>query len=397
MEEGTHFQHTARDALSWLRSRRPDETSFRSPLHTTRLAAILGSMLGISFSICFVTGLISHVHQHPLGWFDLPARPAGLYRVTQSVHVATGIASIPLVLAKLWTVYPLLWTRPVVRGVAHALERISLVPLVGGALFLLFTGVANIAYWYTPMGFSFTSGHFWAAWITVGALIVHVGAKASTTRVALSRAAPDIAEPTREGLRRRSFLATIGATAAVLTIATIGQTVRPLRRLSVLAPRLPDRGPQGHPINESFVESKIDRAVVSEETYALTVEGNVARGLRLSLADLRSMPQHSATLPIQCVEGWSYSARWTGVRVRDLLARAGSAPGAEVRIESLQQESSYRTSPLAHGQAHDVDTLLALQLDGEPLALDHGFPLRLIAPNRPGVQQTKWVTKVVVL
>jgi DMSO/TMAO reductase YedYZ molybdopterin-dependent catalytic subunit len=47
-------------------------------------------------------------------------------------------------------------------------------------------------------------------------------------------------------------------------------------------------------------------------------------------------------------------------------------------------------------QAHDRDTLLALELDGEPLALDHGFPLRLIAPNRPGVQQTKWINKVVV-
>lgn len=48
-------------------------------------------------------------------------------------------------------------------------------------------------------------------------------------------------------------------------------------------------------------------------------------------------------------------------------------------------------------QARDRDTLLALELDGEPLAFDHGFPLRLIAPHWPGVQQTKWVNKVVVV
>jgi len=49
-----------------------------------------------------------------------------------------------------------------------------------------------------------------------------------------------------------------------------------------------------------------------------------------------------------------------------------------------------------HRQAHDPDTLLALHVNGEELALDHGYPLRLIGPNRPGVMQTKWVTKLIV-
>jgi DMSO/TMAO reductase YedYZ molybdopterin-dependent catalytic subunit len=48
-------------------------------------------------------------------------------------------------------------------------------------------------------------------------------------------------------------------------------------------------------------------------------------------------------------------------------------------------------------QLADPDTLLALELNGEPLDLDHGFPVRLIGPNRPGVQQTKWVGRVVVV
>jgi len=89
--------------------------------------------------------------------------------------------------------------------------------------------------------------------------------------------------------------------------------------------------------------------------------------------------------------------RWRGVRLRDLLDQAGADPDAELRVESLQEGGAYRTSPVNSSQARDRDTVLALALDGEPLALEHGFPVRLIAPNRPGVQQTKWVNKVVVL
>ncbi|MGH9165787.1 MAG: molybdopterin-dependent oxidoreductase [Acidimicrobiales bacterium] len=383
--------------MARLRDRLPDEQSFHSTLHSTRTAALLGVALGVSFTTSFVTGLISHVHQNPLGWFDLPSRPLWLYRFTQSLHVATGIASIPLLVAKLWTVFPLFWKRPAVRGAAHALERLSLIPLVGGAVFLLFTGTINIAYWYSPMTFFFTAGHYWAAWVTIGALIVHIGAKASITGLALSRHAPDAVVPASAGLNRRSFLATVAGSSAILTLATIGQTVRPLRRLSVLAPRLPTRGPQGYPVNKSFASSAIAPRAVDPEAYALYVEGAVPVPLRFSLQELRALPLRESTLPIQCVEGWSFSARWRGVALAELLERAGAKAGAEVRIESIQKGGPYRTSPLNADQAHDPDTLLALELDGEPLAPDHGFPVRLIAPNRPGVQQTKWVSKVVVL
>jgi DMSO/TMAO reductase YedYZ molybdopterin-dependent catalytic subunit len=101
-------------------------------------------------------------------------------------------------------------------------------------------------------------------------------------------------------------------------------------------------------------------------------------------------------LPISCVEGWSFSAPWRGVRVRDLLEMAGAGPGATVHVESLENNGPYRISFLDDAQAHDTDTLLATHLDGQPLALDHGFPLRLIGPGRAGVLQTKWVTRLVV-
>ena len=74
---------------------------------------------------------------------------------------------------------------------------------------------------------------------------------------------------------------------------------------------------------------------------------------------------------------------------------AGAEPHASASVESFQPYGSYRTSDLNHFQAHDPDTLLAMQVNGEPLAVDHGYPLRLIAPDRPGVMQTKWIKTLI--
>jgi hypothetical protein len=377
--------------------------SFPSPRHDERLAALLGVALGVAFTVCFATGLYSHLAQHPPDWFRLPSRPAGLYRVTQGVHVATGIAAIPLLLAKLWVVYPKLFAWPPFAGAASVVARVSLVPLVGGALFMLFTGLANINLWY-PWPFSFPVTHFWAAWITVGALIVHVAAQWPTTRRTLRRAGPPVPatvgdvsgdEGGDDAVDRRRFLAAVLGTSGLLTLFTVGQTVGPLRRLALLAPRRPDVGPQGFPVNRTARRAGVVEAARSP-AFRLVVTGRVREELELSVAELRGMAQHTARLPIACVEGWSASPRWTGVRVRDLLARAGASPDASVRVESLQRRRSYRSSSLNPWHAHDPDTLLALRVNGEPLHLDHGYPLRLIGPNRPGVMQTKWVTRLVV-
>lgn len=381
--------------------------SFTSPLHDRRVAAWLGLSLGIAFTTCFATGVLSHLVQHPPGWFTWPSRPAGLYRITQGVHVATGIAAVPLLLAKLWVVYPSFWSWPPARSVAHAVERVSLVPLVGGSLFMLFSGVANIARWY-PWRFSFPVTHYWVSWITIGGLVIHVVAKLPVTAGALRRrrrggpagdgGTTDVRsrrEPATDGLTRRGLLGAAFAASGLLTLVTLGQTVRPLDRLGLLAPRRPKVGPQGLPVNKSAVGAGVvDTA--TDPAWRLVVSGRVRRPLSLSLDDLRALPLHEATLPIACVEGWSSTATWRGVRVRDLLEIAGARPGAVVEVESLQRRGSYRSSTLNERHAADVDTLLAMYLFGQPLHIDHGFPVRLIGPNRPGVMQTKWVTRLVV-
>lgn len=373
---------------------------FTSRLHDERNAAILGVALGVTFTVCFVTGVLSHLIQDPPSWFQWPSRPAGLYRVTQGVHVATGLASIPLLLAKLWVVLPKLFAWPPFTSAAHLVERLAIFPLVAGGVFELFTGLSNTHLWY-PWPFNFRSAHYWVAWITIGALVVHIGAKWAATRATLfvDDSSTDVvaAGPAAatSAFDRRTFLASVFAAAGAVTVFTAGQTVSPLRKLALLAPRRPDTGPQGFPVNRTAAAAGVVDAAHHAD-YRLRVEGKVRRKLVFTRDELLAMPQHEATLPISCVEGWSTTQRWRGVRVRDLLTRAGADSDAEVRVESLQRRRLYRSSDLNRWHAHDPDTLLALDVNGQALDVDHGYPVRLIGPNRPGVMQTKWVTRLVV-
>ncbi|MEN3304799.1 MAG: hypothetical protein V7603_1001 [Micromonosporaceae bacterium] len=389
---------------------RPD--AFTSPLRSQRLTSQLGLLLGIAFGVCFLTGLTSHYIQHPPSWFWWPSRPVWLYRTTQGLHVATGLATVPLLGAKLWSVYPRLFTWPPARNVLHALERASVGVLVAAALFQLVTGVLNVSRWYTAMPFFFTISHYLTAWLAIGALLVHVAVQLPVIRHSLSRTPaaappPQAPEPAATadppatpqraagGLSRRGLLGTVAASAGVITVATAGQTLPALAPLSVLGPRRPTLGPQRLPVNASAAATGV-RRLATDPGYRLRISGPT--GVRLlSLADLATLPQHTVSLPITCVEGWSADAVWTGVRIADLTALVGIPDGdAQVHVESLQPGGPYRASVLARPHSRDPLTLLALRLHGEILALDHGYPARLIAPNRPGVMQTKWVAAITV-
>lgn len=360
--------------------------------HSDRVAAVLGLALGVSFVLCFLTGLLSHLIQHPPDWFSWPTRPAGLYRVTQGLHVVTGIAAIPLLFAKLWSVFPRLFQWPLATGVVHAIERLSLLPLVGGSLFMLVTGLANVELWY-PWVFFFPAGHYAVSFVVMGSLLIHIVAKSAVTRRALKREDRSGADAGALVDRRR-FLRTAGLVSAGAVAVTAGQTVWPLRGLALLAPRHPDIGVQGFPVNKTAREAGVTQTA-TDPSYALTVKKGRTVMRTFTLDELRAFPTRSATLPIACVEGWSANRTWTGVSVRDILVHAG-VPRAGLSVESFQRGGRYRRSSLTTGQIDDPDTMLAFEVGGEPLHLDHGFPLRLIAPNRPGVLQTKWVKELVV-
>ena len=373
----------------------PTEESFTSPTRHEALSARVGTWLGICFGLAFVTGLISH-------WYYLrdvplvpPVRPVWGYRVTQGTHVLSGTAAIPLLLVKLWSVYPRLFatvsfgrTRELAINLA---ERLSIAVLVAAAIFQLATGLMNSSQWY-PWGFSFRSTHYAVAWIAIGALVVHIAVKLPIIRQAYAEPLLEHDEP--DAPSRRTVLRAALLASGVALLATAGATVPWLRRISVLAVRTGE-GPQGVPINRAASAAGVTEADVGEDFRLTLVNGS--QEVTMSRADLEAMTQRRHGLPIACVEGWSASGIWGGVRLGDLLDQVGADQGADVRITSLQRRGAFGTTQLPASFAHDPLTLLALELNGEPLSLDHGHPCRLIAPNRPGVLQTKWITRIEVL
>jgi DMSO/TMAO reductase YedYZ molybdopterin-dependent catalytic subunit len=367
----------------------PREEDFRSPVHVPAISARVGLWLGIAFTLCFLTGLASHFVQHPAGWFTWPTRPVSLYRVTQGVHVLSGIAAIPLLLAKLWSVYPRLFARPPRLGgrlLAHGAERLAILVLLAAAFFELVTGMLNVAQAY-PWRFFFPSVHYAVAWLVFGALVIHIGVRLPLIRDGLG--APLRADP-RVAASRRAFLRTTGLATAGALLTTAGITVPWLRRVSPLS-WVSNRGPQDLPVNKTAAAARIH--VPADWRLQVAWPG----GSRLlSLADLAAMPQRTARLPIACVEGWSATATWTGVPIRDLLAAVGAPTGRPVRVSSLQKAGVYAKSTLPPAHAADRLTLLALRINGEVLHPDHGYPCRIIAPSRPGVLQTKWVARLEV-
>ncbi|MEO3769269.1 molybdopterin-dependent oxidoreductase [Micromonospora sp. B9E7] len=373
------------------RPRIPVSEDFTAPSHSPLVAARLGLWLGVAFGLCFVTGLLSHYIQHPPGWFTWPSRPVNLYRITQGVHVLSGIAAIPLLLAKLWSVYPRLFVRPPLRHPirlsAHALERISVLVLVCAAFFELVTGLFNVAQSY-PWGFFFPAAHYAVAWLLAGGVLLHIAVKLPIARAALGT---PLRRDDRDSSGRRAFLRTSAGVAGVAVLATAGVTVPWLRRVSPLAWRSA-AGPQGVPINRTAAAARI----VVPPDWRLEIVWPGGRDV-FSRAELAALPQRTANLPIACVEGWSASADWTGVPVVDLLRLVGAPTNRAVRISSLETDGLYATSTLPATHVGDPLTLLALRINGQELSADHGYPCRLIAPSRPGVLQTKWVARLEVL
>ena len=412
----------------WMRRGPLREGAFRPNLHDERTASLIGTALGIAFTLAFVTGIISHELQHPPTWLPLPTHPVWFYRFTQGLHIASGLAAIPLLLAKLWTVYPRLFSWPPVTSVLHALERLSIAVLVMCAIFELATGLLNIIQWY-PWHFGFTQTHYWIAWIAFGSVLLHVAVKAPaiarglrnlpaptepsalagpaaaaeqadpaaaaaavTTAAAATTAAaePDAVSARPAAVSRRVLLGSTALAVLAVTATTIGESVTSLRFLDFLGVRSPHDGPQDVPINRTAAQAGVVQSAFDPE-WVLDVDG--PRPFRLSLAELNAMAQHRSRLPIACVEGWSVDADWQGVRMLDLLARAGIPQGRAIRVVSLEKVG-YGESVMPHEYASDPATLLALRLNGEVLSIDHGYPARVIAPARPGVLQTKWVRRL---
>jgi DMSO/TMAO reductase YedYZ molybdopterin-dependent catalytic subunit len=410
---------------------------WRSPLRGPWLASVLSAALLPLIAVCALTGFVSHwAYDTDFGnnsvWgdpsagngFDLygldwPTSPAWLYALTQGLHVVTGVAAIPILLAKLWSVIPKLFENPPLLSPAHALERLSLVLLVGGSLFVFSTGVINIQLWY-PFGFSFVPAHYYGAVVMVAALALHIWLKLPVMRAAfrqsgvtrplredLDRTRPEPAlpgavtsapdSPTAPTLTRRALLGGVGIASAGLAVMTTGQvTGGPLADLALLAPRGRGRGdgPNEFPVNKTFASVNIPREQVGQD-WRLLLHTIDERRAELAREDLLALRQVTAELPIACVEGWSTTQTWTGVPLSELARLAGVPDARQMEARSLQPRGVLRAATLNRGQVMHPEAMLALMVNGADLSLDHGYPARIMVPALPGVHCTKWVGKLV--
>ncbi|MFJ2370390.1 molybdopterin-dependent oxidoreductase [Microbacterium sp. NPDC087665] len=365
-----------------------------SPLRTTRTAVVVGRLLGAAFVICFLTGVYSHLLQDPLPWLPLAVGPEHLYGWTQGTHVVVGSLLVPLLLAKLWVVFPKLFTWPAIRSLPHLLERVSLAVLVATALMVPITGILNTLQWY-PWVFSFRRTHFALSWVLIGALAVHIAVHLPLiARQWRADAEEKTSAEDGRDISRRGFLWGVGGASALFGVAAAAHTATPIGPFSLKEPRSRIGSPQDLPVNRSARQADVTPASV-DATWLLTL-GTGATALALSRTDLEALPQHSEVLPMSCVEGWTVDATWTGVRLRDLLALVSAPKDATVRFRSLQRRGAFGATTMPAAYAQDPRTLVALRLNGEELDLDHGYPARVIAPGRPGALQTKWLTSIQV-
>jgi DMSO/TMAO reductase YedYZ molybdopterin-dependent catalytic subunit len=174
------------------------------------------------------------------------------------------------------------------------------------------------------------------------------------------------------------------------------------------------------PIGLHYLLIHYDIPQVDVETWRLDVDGRVATKLSLDLDALRALRAHEVVATMECAgngrarldprpisQPWLLEAvgtgRWRGVRLRELLDRAGVETdavevlftGLDRGIENGEEQLFQRSLTLA--DASQPDVLLAYELNGVPLPPQHGFPLRLLVPGWYGMTNVKWLTRITLL
>jgi DMSO/TMAO reductase YedYZ molybdopterin-dependent catalytic subunit len=200
-------------------------------------------------------------------------------------------------------------------------------------------------------------------------------------------------EPAGSPVGRRVFLGLVGLGAAGVLFGAKVQN-----RLERLAAGLEAKDPTGltsllplgrfrfYSITGGFPHR--DRSA-----YTLQVNGLVERPFTLSYTQLAAMPATTVKRDFQCVTGWRVpDVHWTGVRLSELLDRAGVKPEATaLRFVSFDGEYS---ESLTLAQARRPDVMVAYELEGNPLSSDHGGPARLYVAPMYGYKSCKWLETI---
>lgn len=250
-----------------------------------------------------------------------------------------------------------------------------------GALTLLLLLLATLG---LGMGWSWAGPLYWGgfSWLTL-----HIFLSVPLLILLLwhaRRMRPQWRQPERDG--RRAFLHTAGMAAAALLLT-------PLARFGQRARRFTGSYETGSYTGRFPSVSWIadDPSPVDSAKWRLQVTGVVAQAVNLSFEEMRAMSDVSREATLDCTGGWYTDQMWQGVSLSVLLAAAGPLPAAQsVTVRSVTGYERRFSLEEASG------ALLAMAVAGVPLSHGHGFPLRLVVPERRGFHWVKWVEAIEV-
>jgi len=214
----------------------------------------------------------------------------------------------------------------------------------------------------------------------------------------------DVAAEYPEGfsLSRRQFIAgTIGAIAVgALTVYGLGSLISKKGRL-VFASVAEMFSKEQTPTSEFYVVTKnVIDPTVDASRWALSIEGLVSSPTTYSYADLQALATVDEFVTLECVSNevggnLISTAEWTGVRLVTILQSAAADPSVDNWVVFTCADGYTAAVPIA--KAMDPTSLVAIYMNGGPLATAHGYPARIIVPGLYGMFHAKWITKIEVV
>ncbi|AXL11024.1 oxidoreductase [Microbacterium foliorum] len=228
------------------------------------------------------------------------------------------------------------------------------------------------------------------------------------------------AKPSKALGRRQFFLLAgiAGVSAVIVGIAsrtvsmTVGSVATIREALKLPAPKSKVTVPKGAELdipgltklitpNKDFyrVDTALTVPTIDPSTWRLVIDGMVDKRVELSFQDILDMGLDEYAITMTCVSnevggGLVGNAMWLGVPLRDVLKKAGVKSGADM-VLSKSVDGYTASTPLSALTDDNLDAILAVGMNGEPLPLEHGFPVRMVVPGLYGyVSATKWLTEL---
>jgi len=212
--------------------------------------------------------------------------------------------------------------------------------------------------------------------------------------------------PPADGVTRREMLsrgvmvalAATAGTAAARWVLSAGHSASAFAQ--ALFSRIKDLPAEITPNDRFYVVSKNPPGFDPEldaERWSLEIAGLVGRPLKLSFAQLRALPAVEQFQTLECISNevggdLISNAKWKGVRLRDVLQQAGGPGTKAVKVAFRCADGYTESIPIA--DALNPSTVLAYEMNGEPLPAGHGRPVRLLVPGLFGMKNPKWITRI---